>query len=326
MTIPPEIVDRVIDFAHNDFKTLVACSLVARDWVPSAYLHLFTKLRVLTAGDDARLKELTNSSPNLLRYCQELTLGGIYGEVGSTLGFLTFVKPLLTHPKRIDGFTSLHTLHIREFSSPPTDFIEFLVAISHKITTISIAECSFESRDDLWKVLRIFPNLQNVHTSRLGYSSSEEGELTVPPDCCHSPPIASFSVCTHCMGFVLQDLAGPPYPLTHLKSLEIHHTDQYQEKLNHVANKYRDVITTLKFGATSSIGCGAFIPTFIDNSKMTIAHSQIFRHILVSTTACKRSSWENWSSSPHTRLVTDQTPRSYRFPGSTPPWNKSARG
>ncbi|KAF9777308.1 hypothetical protein BJ322DRAFT_730196 [Thelephora terrestris] len=56
------------------------------------------------------------------------------------------------------------------------------------------------------------------------------------------------------MGFVLEQLAEPPYPLTHLESLEIHHTDQQQKYLNSVATKYQNAITTLKFGAQSTIG------------------------------------------------------------------------
>ena len=261
MTIPPEIVDYIIDYVHNDPKTLIACSLVARDWVTSAHFHLFTKMSILTEDDGTKLKELVNFSPNLLRHCQELTMGVIngFGKTPVPAGFVTFVEPPLTLPKRIDSFTSLRTLHICGLPFPPMDFIELLVAVSQKVTTINITECSFESRHDLWKILRLFPNLQHVHASDLGYSFSGEGKLAIPPHRCHSPPIVSFSFYTHCMGFVLEELAEPPYPLTHLKSLEIRHTDQRQEKLDSIATKYQDAITTLKFGANSAFGSGVFI-------------------------------------------------------------------
>jgi hypothetical protein len=150
-------------------------------------------------------------------------------------------------------------------------FTELLVTISRRITDITLTDCSFDSRYDLWKIFRLFPNLQNVHASNLGYTSSDEGSLVIPPNHCHSPPIVSFSLHTRCMGFVLEQLAKPPYPLTHLKSLEIHHTDQYQGKLNSIAAKYQDAITTLKFGANSTIGSGVFISPFIDRPKMLIA-------------------------------------------------------
>jgi hypothetical protein len=61
------------------------------------------------------------------------------------------------------------------------------------------------------------------------------------------------------MGFVLEQLAEPPYPLTHLKSLEIHHTNQQQKYLNSVATKYQNAITTLKFDAQSTVGDGVYL-------------------------------------------------------------------
>lgn len=259
MKIPPEIIDRIIDYVHDDPKTLTACSLVARGWVPSTRLHLFAKMNILTVREGTRLKELASLLPKLLYYCQELTIGVIYGSDNTpvTPGFISFIQPLPTLYERVNDFASLHTLHIRGFPSRPRDFIQLLLAISEKITTLTLSESSFESRLDLWKIIRLFPNLRSVHVSSLGYSSSGEGKLA--PNCCHSPPIVSFSLNTHCMGFVLEQLAEPPYPLTHLQSLEIHHTDQQQQYLSSVAAEYQDAITTLKFGAHSTLGSGVHL-------------------------------------------------------------------
>ncbi|KAF9645875.1 hypothetical protein BDM02DRAFT_3100732, partial [Thelephora ganbajun] len=71
-TIPPEIVDRIIDYAHDDHKTLIACSLVARDWVPCTRLHLFARLSLLSPHEVARFTGLDAFAPYILHYCQEL--------------------------------------------------------------------------------------------------------------------------------------------------------------------------------------------------------------------------------------------------------------
>jgi len=259
MRIPPEIVDRIIDYVHDDVKTLTACSLIARDWVPSTRLHLFTRLSLLSAHEVARFTELDSFAPNVLYYCQELSIGtNNKFDYPPTPGFLPFVgTPPLTISERIDRFTSLHTLHFRGFpSGVENGLISPLVDISEKITTITFTDSSLESSYDLWKILRLFPNLERVHVSDLGYSSNREGRLIIAPSCCHSPPITSFSFHTYCQGFILEQLATPPYPLTRLKSLEIHHTDQQQQHLNSIATKYQDVITTLKFSAYSTLGSG----------------------------------------------------------------------
>ncbi|KZW00589.1 hypothetical protein EXIGLDRAFT_604304, partial [Exidia glandulosa HHB12029] len=51
-TLPPELCDRVIDFAHDDYRTLRACSLVCADWLPGSRHHLFSSLAVFQDADD----------------------------------------------------------------------------------------------------------------------------------------------------------------------------------------------------------------------------------------------------------------------------------
>ena len=260
MRIPPEIVDRIIDYVHDDVKTLAVCSLIARDWVPSTRLHLFAKLSLLSAHEVARLTELDSFAPNILYYCQELTIGtNSTFDYPSTPGFLPFVSTLpSTISERIDRLASLHTLHFRGFpSGVKRGLISPLVDISKKITAITFTDSSLESCYDLWKILRLFPNLEHVHVSNLGYSSNNRKKgLVIAPSYCHSPPIISFSLHTYCQGFILEQLAAPPYPLTHLKSLVIHHTDQQQQHLSSIATKYQNAITTLKFSAYSTLGSG----------------------------------------------------------------------
>ncbi|KAJ7452386.1 hypothetical protein B0H11DRAFT_288820 [Mycena galericulata] len=41
---PPEIVDLILDFLHTECTTLAACSLVCREWLPSARFHLFSQI------------------------------------------------------------------------------------------------------------------------------------------------------------------------------------------------------------------------------------------------------------------------------------------
>lgn len=260
MRIPPEIVDQIIDYVHDDVKSLTACSLISRDWVPSTRLHLFAKLSLLSEDEVARFIERDNFAPNILYHCQELAIGtNNKFDYPSAPGLLPFVgTPPSIISERINRLASLHTLHLCGFPSGVRNgLISALVDISEKITIVTFTDSSLESCHDLWKILRLFPNLEHVHVSNLGYSSNSKKGLVISPSCCHSPSIISFSFHTHCQGFILKQLATPPYPLTHLKSFEIHHTDQQQQHLNSIATKYQDVITTLKFSARTTLGSGA---------------------------------------------------------------------
>ena len=44
--LPQELVDQIIDFLHDDHPTLQSCTLVARAWLPSSRLHLFTNITI----------------------------------------------------------------------------------------------------------------------------------------------------------------------------------------------------------------------------------------------------------------------------------------
>ncbi|KAF9789295.1 hypothetical protein BJ322DRAFT_1000309, partial [Thelephora terrestris] len=44
--IPPEICDHIVDFLHDDPKTLKQCCLCSRSWVPRTRKHLFAVVRL----------------------------------------------------------------------------------------------------------------------------------------------------------------------------------------------------------------------------------------------------------------------------------------
>lgn len=44
-----ELIDVIVDYAHNDFDTLLSCSLASRHFVPSSRYHLFERMRLLSS-------------------------------------------------------------------------------------------------------------------------------------------------------------------------------------------------------------------------------------------------------------------------------------
>ena len=48
--LPAEIIDRIIDFLHDDSTSLAYCSQVCKLWLPTASFHLFRSLHVRTSG------------------------------------------------------------------------------------------------------------------------------------------------------------------------------------------------------------------------------------------------------------------------------------
>ncbi|PIL34447.1 hypothetical protein GSI_03223 [Ganoderma sinense ZZ0214-1] len=79
LRLPLEITDMVVDFLHDDVKSLQACSLISRSWLPSSRFHLF---RSCTIKDSAQFRAMFRSVTNLETsrdtgtYIRQLTIAG----------------------------------------------------------------------------------------------------------------------------------------------------------------------------------------------------------------------------------------------------------
>ena len=88
--LPPEILDYIIDFLHDERDALKECCLVSKSWVPRTRSHLFAKIKIRSEGDlklwKKRLTGVTNSPARYTRTlsigCPELVVEADAGEDG----------------------------------------------------------------------------------------------------------------------------------------------------------------------------------------------------------------------------------------------------
>ncbi|EMD31035.1 hypothetical protein CERSUDRAFT_127650 [Gelatoporia subvermispora B] len=98
--LPPEITDRIIDFAYYDPRTLRSCALVRRMWLPSAQFHLFWTVLVRKEdlwGFDKFLK----ASPHLIPFMKKLKLRATWRDE-RTPSLLSHVIKQLRHIYIVD--------------------------------------------------------------------------------------------------------------------------------------------------------------------------------------------------------------------------------
>lgn len=75
-TLPVELVDRIIDFLHDDKKSLRSCSLVHRSWLDASRHHIFYTMEVNGKDGFSALLSFLQRSPSVLPYIKELFLRG----------------------------------------------------------------------------------------------------------------------------------------------------------------------------------------------------------------------------------------------------------
>ncbi|KAI0675095.1 hypothetical protein C8Q78DRAFT_520590 [Trametes maxima] len=69
--LPPEDIDRILDYLYDDFKTLGACALAGRVMLPSARFHRFSNIK-LSPWDNRPLLPLLDSA-DLARFITSVT-------------------------------------------------------------------------------------------------------------------------------------------------------------------------------------------------------------------------------------------------------------
>ncbi|KAJ7111585.1 hypothetical protein C8R43DRAFT_1113555 [Mycena crocata] len=63
--LPPEIMDAALDFLHSDSAALSACTLVCRDWLPSARFHLLSQLALDATTVESFFEDFVDTTSSL---------------------------------------------------------------------------------------------------------------------------------------------------------------------------------------------------------------------------------------------------------------------
>lgn len=240
--IPPELVDQIIDHLHNDLKSLNACALTARDWLPSARYHRFHSIRFHSAKKIDSFHQFSQVAPGILPCYQEAVICDNSGYVPASI-LEAAANACLTLPnlQRIK-------FNNRIYASTPR-VIAILSPIASKITTLNLSATLFASSNDFWPLICSFPNLNTVQAGGVTFSSMEETAFF--PVNTYEPPITTFSVSTSRQGFVIEHLISPPFPLRFLENFEILFVDPDQTTLVPLAESIQKTVTQLRFSAIS---------------------------------------------------------------------------
>jgi hypothetical protein len=101
--LPPEIIDRIIDYLHDSRADLCACALVCREWLVSSRFHLFYSISVDPGSSYClRLYRAIQRSPHIALHVRELS----YSHESRKLRHVDIV------PKLLKFFSVLRKLEI----------------------------------------------------------------------------------------------------------------------------------------------------------------------------------------------------------------------
>jgi len=206
--LPPELVDRIIDFLYDEPNALAACSRVARSWTATSKYHQFSSAKLISNKDWTKFDHLIEISPKMINTMRRVTtdFSGTYSARWVSV---------------CARFTSLENITMFGAIIPPNWQSEAaaISSVAHQITSFTL-NAAFVSRHDFWPTIRMFPNLVSLHPfgARFVTEVAPSQPSGLP---CYNPPISSISVVTGDQERIMNDLCNPPYPLTSLSALDI---------------------------------------------------------------------------------------------------------
>jgi hypothetical protein len=173
-SLPPEVIDTVLDHLHSDFHTLLSCSLVSTAWLPASRYHAFDRIQ-LTSSNLVRFLDVLHSPQTTLQpYIRHIHMGSLYtyrfnpawlGEALPRLGrVLTSVRSL-----------RLNDLHWSELCTRA-----FLASFDGRVTSLELVAMGFDEFDEVTDAIASFPLLHTLCLERVIWRTY--------PDPAHLPP------------------------------------------------------------------------------------------------------------------------------------------
>lgn len=170
--VPPEICDYVIDHLHNDKKSLQACSLTCRDWVPTSRYHLHCEVYLHNLGLFTAFRRLLQASPLLGPYIRALRIGNLEkvsrGDLARTRESLPAILKCLPRLQYLGG--SLLSKAASVLNSIPC---------RTPVATLCLQYCEFPALEDFARLFYSCPDLQTLELCGVSWTSGRSDSL--PP-------------------------------------------------------------------------------------------------------------------------------------------------
>ena len=199
MVLPPELLDHIVDYLHDDRQALRNCSLTCRALVASARFHLFQRVKIDNGNFVRATSIFAGSTSYLADYVRHLSL-----ELGIPLGGSSFahLRTLLDKgeiPVLLRVFMLVLSPRMRNVTrlilkDVPFDrgIVAMLAPNFPQLHTLSLFDCWFHYNTDFDVLLKDHPLVRNLRCGRLSSifgsapTNGSQGVDDPPPVSLHS--------------------------------------------------------------------------------------------------------------------------------------------
>jgi hypothetical protein len=256
--LPVELTDRIIDFCHDDQKTLSNCALTHSSWLPTCRFHLFHT--ITSAGEDrtnraVQLKSIASSGPvvgsqrwpSVLPYIKIVKIASSHAERLQDAQYLAHIVRCLCSFESLSP-PSVH-MRLSNLELGPGVLSTSLSQINDIVTHVQLLNISLIRKGDIWKFLSSLSRLQHLELSEIGFYHST-GYSHPTERTFEGIPLSKLRMSTASMGFVITSLIIFAGSLPHLEDFGIVYQDIRQEELPQLAEAIQRTVKCLRFSAS----------------------------------------------------------------------------
>ncbi|KAI0830716.1 hypothetical protein BC628DRAFT_1312806 [Trametes gibbosa] len=172
--VPLELSDSIIDFLHNDARSLAACARVCRAWAPAARFHLFRSIVLQNHNLASSFQRLLSSTPDLGFYVRQLTVAKLTTSVDVLLPTKQSLSAEDAFPRIFAHLPHLHALTLAHMDLKNVK--EFRPLRHTSLTDVNLSYCQFADFADIVDLVNSFPSLNRLSLAGLTWTE----ELRVP--------------------------------------------------------------------------------------------------------------------------------------------------
>ena len=158
-----EVTEIIIDHLHNDPRSLRACTLVSKQWLPTSRFHLIPRLQVQENFVDSFLELLESPHSQFARSARVLEIANL--STGHNNAWVNRVMPSLV--KHLGHVTSFNLSYVKWGQLTPRA-IECMNGFMN-IQSLALLDCSFMTLQQLVSFICASQKLRFLHFGRSLY-------------------------------------------------------------------------------------------------------------------------------------------------------------
>jgi len=256
--LPSELTDRIIDFCHNNKRTISTCAFTHSSWLAASRFHLFRTIattglhretsRAIQLASIIRKKSFAVSlrQPSIIPYIKTVKIDSLANQdrvirLRDAVDLACAIRLFCDRERQ-----PVSSVHVNLSLFMGSDAFRRISLISGMVTHVKLSNATLCRPNEIWSFLSSFPRLQHLVLEDIGFiKSTESGFLAARTF--NGVPLSTIRITTALEGPIIDSLIKVADSLSHLSDFGIVHKVTIRGALPQLADAIQRRVKCLRF-------------------------------------------------------------------------------